>query len=71
MEHVMVIEVADMKVASFTPEGWNEPQQVHLIIGVPLPGLKALVVRIHSRAALDEIVAALQSHGDEVFGHGR
>lgn len=67
-KNMAVLEVDEIRVASWSPdpEAVEPPEQVHLLIrvrGIVDP----FVVRFRSPVALDELVAALQSHRDEVW----
>ncbi len=69
----LVIEVECLKVASWTP---GQPRQnipctqVHLILNLPsLDG--QFVMRIKSRRAADELIAAVIDQRDEVWSEGK
>lgn len=49
------------------PGGQGKPEQVHLMLeveGIPHP----LIVRFKSRRPVDELIVALMSHADNVWG---
>lgn len=56
------------EVASWRPGPPNSgpPTQVHLLVGLPIPEMKA-VIRIKSARALDELVGILLGYRDEVW----
>ncbi len=61
-----VIIPLEIHVASWAPTG-KPLSEVHLRFETKFG---EIVVRIKGRKVLDEIVRALQDHGDEVFGAG-
>lgn len=67
--NLVVIGVKSLEVASWSPgkDGAGvPPTQIHLLLEVP--GLdEPLVVRLKSRQVVDELIAALVDHRNEVW----
>jgi len=57
------------KVASWcpTPDGTGPAEQVHLVLNVKWMDAP-FILRLKSRRATDELIAALQRHRDDVWG---
>lgn len=63
---VMAVPVKGIRVAEFTVRGDREPSELHLFIetGEDTP----FGFRLKSRRVVDELVAALAKHANDVWG---
>ena len=63
------LDICRLEVASWGPQsdGKGPQTQVHLVIDLHGPGLP-LIMRLKSRRIVDELIKALESHRDEVWG---
>jgi hypothetical protein len=60
------VDIEDITIAEWIPDGQKEPTQVHMIIRVK--GVKTpLVMRFKASYTLDKIIAALTEHRNAVF----
>jgi hypothetical protein len=65
----VMFDVRDMEVANWhdLADGKGLPTEVHIIIRVPGISMFPLVIRFKSARSIDQIIAILQRHRDDVW----
>ena len=64
-----VLPVEALRVCSWcpTPDASGPATQVHLVVDLGVPGITAFAVRLKSRRAVDELIAALEVNREHVW----
>lgn len=69
LSDLMILELDTIGINEWHPErdGKGKPTQVHLALTPKnYPGVR-LIMRLKSRRAIDDLIAALQKHADSVW----